>query len=190
MNKPSEEQIEKIKEGLPKHWPYDYYECFWQDPETLEPVGPHNRAKPSSAYLTKLVFKKVMTGRRTFKWELDEGSKIFEEFIAKGSDRMNSNEIEKPNLSDDEYGIADILKRYNAEGALSEISAKFDLFCNHYMSSRENIRTAAFVEANCSLMSAVIECRGDNELLKNKINGLITACNEYTREKNSDDKNK
>lgn len=70
MNNPSKEQIEKIKEELPRRWPYDYYECLWQDPETLEPISQYNGFEPSSAHLTKLTFKKVMTGQHTFKWEL------------------------------------------------------------------------------------------------------------------------
>lgn len=70
MNQPSKEQIEKIKEEIPRSWPYDYYERLWQDPETLEPIGPYNNFEPPCVYLTRLTFKKVMVGQHTFKWEL------------------------------------------------------------------------------------------------------------------------
>ncbi|URQ87719.1 hypothetical protein J8Z28_07720 [Pseudoalteromonas sp. SCSIO 43088] len=78
----------------------------------------------------------------------------------------------------DEYGILHILKRHNAESALSEIEAVLDAFCNQYMSDHAEIRKSAFVEMVCHLKVAVIESKGDNSVLSTKIKKLIIQLDE------------
>lgn len=78
----------------------------------------------------------------------------------------------------DEYDILDILKRHNAEGALNEIAAAFDRFCETYMGSHDEIRKDAFTEVNCYLMKAVIDCRNDDSALRQKIKSIIEGLDE------------
>jgi|GEM_PF-2156854 hypothetical protein len=73
----------------------------------------------------------------------------------------------------DEYGIADILKRYNAEEAQAEIEANFDSFCKMYMSDHDEIREDAFIEMVCYLQKAIIDSKGDNSLLRGRIKEII-----------------
>ena len=83
---------------------------------------------------------------------------------------MSNNNTE---ISVDEYGIIEILRKHNAESALSEITAVFDKFCEAYLSSREDIRNGAFTEVNCYLLNAIIESEDDNPTLRQKIESII-----------------
>ena len=88
---------------------------------------------------------------------------------------------ENTELTVDEYGIIEILKKHNAESALNEITAAFDKFCESYMDSREEIRKGAFTEVNCYLMTSLIDGRKDSELLRSKIKDLVNSYNDlYT----------
>ena len=90
-------------------------------------------------------------------------------------------QIEESQNPVDEYGIIEILKKHNAEGALNEIAAVFDKFCESYLSSREKIRKGAFTEVNCYLMTALYESHEDAGLLRSKIEGLVDSYNDlYT----------
>lgn len=78
----------------------------------------------------------------------------------------------------DEYGILDILKRHNAEGALNEVTAAFDRFCETYMGNHDEIRKDAFTEVNCYLMKAVIDCRNDDSALRQRVKSIIEVLDE------------
>ena len=178
MKKPSKEQIEKIKEELPhpRDWMGDVYKVVWQDPKKLEPISMLGReAKRCELYDVELLFKKVVNANGHASWELDEGFKSFDEFVAEQTEQS-----QKPV---DEYGIIEILKKHNAESALNEITAVFDRFCESYMGSREDIRKGAFTEVNCYLMTSLIEGRKDAELLRAKITDLVDSYNNLYRGK-------
>lgn len=172
MKKPSKEQIEKIKEELPhpRDWMGDVYKVVWQDPKKLEPIGMLGReAKRCELYDVELLFKKVVNANGYASWELDEGFKSFDEFVAE--------QTEQSQAPVDEYGIIEILKKHNAESALNDITAVFDRFYESYMGSRESIRKGAFTEVNCYLMTSLIEGRKDAELLRAKITDLVDSYN-------------
>ena len=80
-------------------------------------------------------------------------------------------------INSDEYGILSILQRHNAEAALTELTSKFDQFCNYYMSDREGIRGAVFTVVSCYLLSALYESEGDNSMLRVKIESLNAGLN-------------
>lgn len=165
MNKPSKEQIEKIKEELPdpRNWMGDFYKVIWKDPEYLEPITARRELERSESFTVELLFRRVVNVCGCcMSWKLDEGFKSFDEFTAE----QNQKPI-------DEYGIIEILKKHNAEDALNEVTAVFDKFCESYMGSREEIRKGAFTEVNCYLMQAIIDCEGDDSALRQRVE-LIT----------------
>mgnify|MGYP005989304623 CR=1 FL=1 len=178
MKQPSKEQIEKIKAELPhpRDWMGDFYKVAWQDPEELGPIMSSRELKHAESYTVELLFRRfVDTNGHDMSWELDEGFKSFEEFAAE--------QIEQSQNPVDEYGIIEILKKHNAEGALNEIAAVFDGFCESYMGSREEIRKGAFTEVNCYLMTSLIEGRKDAEVLRSKIKDLVNSYNDLYTDK-------
>lgn len=72
----------------------------------------------------------------------------------------------------DEYGIKDILIRFGAESALSEINEQLDKVCGNYMMDREQCRKAAFTEIKCQLLQAIITTE-DNDQLKEEIEKVV-----------------
>ncbi|MGK0207611.1 MAG: hypothetical protein ACI8ZA_001607 [Gammaproteobacteria bacterium] len=172
MKRPTKEQIEEMKEGLPdpRNWMGDFYKVIWQDPEDLKPITARRELEQAESYTVELLFKRVVNSCGCcMSWELDESFKGFYEFMA-----------EEPNTHKqpvDEYGIIGILKKHNAESALNEITAVFDRFCESYMGSREEIRKGAFTEVNCYLMTALIEGEGDPNIIESKITELVDAYN-------------
>lgn len=177
MKRPTKEQIEEIIKELPHPRDNigDFYEVAWQSPEDRIPINASAANKCAESYTTTLLFKRVVDANGyDMSWQLDEGFKSFDEFVAPV----------------DEYGIAPILTEYNAMQALPRISAKFDTFCRAYMQTRKSAREAAYVEMNCALMSAVIDSNGDGDALKVRINELIKAYNEYTESEANTNKTK
>mgnify|MGYP005812364795 FL=1 len=66
----SDEELKAIKDKLPKHWTDEqpeFYEVGY-DPNRLESFNPNEDI--SKRAITRLTFKRVMTGLYTFKWEL------------------------------------------------------------------------------------------------------------------------
>lgn len=66
----SNEELKAIKDKLPKHWTDeqpDFYEVDYE-PNQLESFNPNEDI--SKLAITRLTFKRVMTGPHTFKWEL------------------------------------------------------------------------------------------------------------------------
>lgn len=209
MKRPTKEQIEEIIKELPhpRNWMGDFYKVIWQDPEDLKPINASTGHKCAESYTVELLFKRVVDANGyDMSWELDEGFKSFDEFVAedldtlkqptgywngKVSDAKNTKrfakQIEESQNPVDEYGIAPMLTEYNAMQALPRISAKFDAFCRAYMQTRKSAREAAYVEMNCALMSAVIDSEGDGDVLKVKIDELIKAYKEYTESEANDD---
>ena len=203
MKRPTKEQIEKIKEELPhpRNWIGDFYHVAWQDPEDLKPINASTGHKCAKSYTVELLFKRVVDANGyDMSWELDEGFKSFDEFVAENLDTLKqptgywngkvsdakntkrfAKQIEESQNPVDEYGIIEILKKHNAEGALNDITAVFDKFCESYMGSREKIRKGAFTEVNCCLMTALYESHDDTSLLRSKVEGLVDSYNDlYT----------
>ena len=86
MNKPSKEQIEKIKEELPhpRDWMGDFYKVIWQDPKKVEPVRmPGDYPRRFESYDVELLFRRVVNSCGCcMSWELDESFKSFDEVTA------------------------------------------------------------------------------------------------------------
>ena len=172
MKRPTKEQIEEIIKELPhpRNWMGDFYKVIWQDPEDLEPITVSRGLEYTESYDVELIFRRVVNANGyDMSWELDEGFKSFNEFVAE--------QEEQSQAPVDEYGIIEILKKHNAESALNEITAVFDRFRESYMDSREEIRKGAFTEVNCYLMNSLIEGRKDPDILKSKITELVDSYN-------------
>lgn len=168
MKKPSEEQIEEIIKELPhpRDWPGDFYKLAWQYPEELDPIRLSRELECTESYIVELLFRRVVNANGYgMSWELDEGFKSFDEFVAEQTGQSQA--------PVDEYGIIEILKKHNAESALPEVAAKFDSICTQYMRSRERIEKSAFTKVNCYLMQAIIDCEGDDSALRQRIELII-----------------
>ena len=80
-----------------------------------------------------------------------------------------------PEHTTDDYGIKPIVKQYTVESnALTkEINEHLDKTLTPYLMNMETIRQGAFVEIRCYLLKALIDTRGDNDQLRDRINDIV-----------------
>ena len=78
----------------------------------------------------------------------------------------------------DEFNLSPILDQHKVydEELLSDLTRKFNTFCEEYMKGHDKTRKDAFTEMYCHLAQVLISCEDDAELLKESIETIMAGC--------------